>query len=55
MVVTAAIRSLILERASASAIQDVAVGEGTQLLRENGLEKVLSGTTSFAELTRIVV
>jgi type IV pilus assembly protein PilB len=55
MVVSPAIRSLILEQASASAIQDAAVLEGTQLLRENGLEKVLAGTTSFSELTRIVV
>jgi type IV pilus assembly protein PilB len=55
MVVTASIRALVLEQASASAIQDAAVAEGTQLLRENGLEKVLAGTTSFAELTRIVV
>jgi type IV pilus assembly protein PilB len=55
MVVTARIRTLVLEQASAAQIEEAAVAEGTQLLRENGIDKVLAGTTSFAELTRCVV
>ncbi len=55
MVVTAKIRSLVLEQASATQIEEVAVTEGMQRLRENGIDKVLAGTTSFAELTRCIV
>jgi type IV pilus assembly protein PilB len=55
MVVTARIRTLILEQASASVIEEAAVAEGTQRLRENGIDKVLAGTTSFAELNRCIV
>ncbi len=55
MVVTARIRTLILEQASAAVIEEAAVAEGTQRLRENGIDKVLSGTTSFAELNRCIV
>jgi type IV pilus assembly protein PilB len=55
MVVTARIRTLILEQASATEIEEAAVAEGTQRLRENGIEKVLTGTTSFTELTRCII
>jgi type IV pilus assembly protein PilB len=55
MVVTARIRTLILEQASATEIEHAAVAEGTQRLRENGIDKVLAGTTSFTELTRCIV
>ncbi|HVA04550.1 MAG TPA: ATPase, T2SS/T4P/T4SS family [Acidimicrobiales bacterium] len=55
MVVTARIRTLILEQASAAVIEEAAVAEGTQRLRENGIDKVLAGTTSFAELNRCIV
>jgi type IV pilus assembly protein PilB len=55
MVVSSRIRTLILEQASASEIEEAAVAEGTQRLRENGIEKVLAGTTSVAELTRCIV
>lgn len=55
MVVSSRIRTLILEQASASEIEEAAVAEGTQRLRENGIEKVLAGITSIAELTRCIV
>jgi len=55
MVVTARIRTLVLEQASATQIEEAAVSEGMQRLRENGVAKVLAGTTSFAELTRCIV
>jgi len=54
MVVTARIRTLVLEQASATQIEEAAVAEGMQRLRENGIDKVLAGTTSFAELTRCI-
>jgi type II secretory ATPase GspE/PulE/Tfp pilus assembly ATPase PilB-like protein len=49
------IRTLTLEQASAAVIEEAAVAEGTQRLRENGIDRVLDGTTSFAELTRCIV
>jgi type IV pilus assembly protein PilB len=55
MVVTPRIRTLILEQASAAVIEEAAAAEGTQRLRENGIDRVLAGTTSFAELTRCIV
>jgi len=55
MTITARIRALILDQASASVIEEAAVAEGTQLLRENGINQVLAGTTSFAELNRCIV
>ncbi len=55
MVVTTRIRTLVLEQASATQIEQAAVAEGMQRLRENGIDKVLAGTTSFAELTRCIV
>jgi type IV pilus assembly protein PilB len=55
MRVTARIRALVLARASAAEIQAAAVADGMQTLRENGLAKVLAGTTSFAELARCIV
>ena len=55
MVVSSGIRTLVLEQASATQIEEAAVAEGMQRLRENGIAKVLAGTTSFAELTRCIV
>jgi len=55
MVVTTRLRTLVLEQASATQIEEGAVDEGMQRLRENGIDKVLAGTTSFAELTRCIV
>lgn len=55
MRMTSPLRLLVLERASAGEIQAVASAEGMQTLRENGVAKVLAGTTSLAELARCVV
>ena len=53
MVVSEPIRTLILERASVDEMVAVAVSEGMQRLREDGLERVREGVTSIAEVERI--
>jgi type IV pilus assembly protein PilB len=53
MVVTEEIRSLAIGRASADAIAEAATRTGMRRLRDEGLEKVRSGLTSFAELARV--
>jgi len=47
------IRRLVLARAPAPDISEVAVRQGMRLLRDDGLEKVRLGMTSIAEVTRI--
>jgi type IV pilus assembly protein PilB len=53
MMMSAEIRSLALQRASADQIATVAVREGMRRLREDGLDKVKSGLTSMAEVSRV--
>jgi type IV pilus assembly protein PilB len=53
MTVTEEIRSLAIGRASADAIADAARRGGMRRLRDEGLEKVRAGQTSFAELARV--
>jgi type IV pilus assembly protein PilB len=55
MPVTDEIRSLAVARASADAISEAAVRGGMRPLRAEGLDKVLAGMTSFAELARVTV
>jgi type IV pilus assembly protein PilB len=53
MPMTEDIRALVLERAPADKIAAVAVREGMQRLRDDGLEKVKQGRTSIAEVARV--
>ncbi|MHB8491540.1 MAG: GspE/PulE family protein, partial [Solirubrobacteraceae bacterium] len=53
MIVSEAIRTLIIERASVDEIRAVALSEGMLQLREDGLLKVRSGVTSIAEVERM--
>jgi type IV pilus assembly protein PilB len=53
MTVTEEIRKLVLARAPAPDIAEVAVRQGMRLLRDDGLEKVRLGMTSIAEITRV--
>jgi type IV pilus assembly protein PilB len=55
MPVTDEIRALTVARASADAIAEAGVRAGMRPLRAEGLEKVLAGLTSFAELARVTV
>jgi type IV pilus assembly protein PilB len=48
------IERLTVERASADAIRDVAIEQGMQTLREDGLAKVRAGITSIEEVARVV-
>jgi type II secretion system protein E len=47
------IRELILNRASSQQIKRQAMAEGMRALRQDGLRKVLSGQTTFAEVVRV--
>jgi type IV pilus assembly protein PilB len=53
MSVTAEIRRLIVDRASADQIAALAVEQGMRRLREDGLAKVREGQTSLAEVGRV--
>jgi type IV pilus assembly protein PilB len=54
MVVSEALRRLILENGSADAIREAARAEGMKTLREDGLERIREGVTSVAEVLRVV-
>ncbi len=48
------IRELVVRRAPSSEIKALAVREGMQTLRDDGLEKVLSGVSTIDEILRVV-
>jgi type IV pilus assembly protein PilB len=52
--VTEKIRSLIIQKSDAATIQKTAVSEGMTTLFEDGMTKVLSGDTTFAEILRVI-
>jgi len=54
MSVSPEIQTMALERRPAEAIRDVAVREGMNRLRDDGLEKVKQGRTSIAEIARVI-
>ncbi|MEA2021335.1 MAG: type II secretion system ATPase GspE [Candidatus Caldatribacteriota bacterium] len=47
------IRSLIISKASSSAIKEVALKKGMKTLRASGLEKVIKGITTIEEVLRV--
>jgi type IV pilus assembly protein PilB len=53
MAVTDEIRELIVQRAPADRIAYAAVKAGMRRLRQDGLDKVLAGRTTFAEVARV--
>jgi len=53
MPVSAAIRSLVVQRSSAAEIAKTAIAEGMQTLQQDALGKVLTGKTSLAEMIRV--
>jgi type IV pilus assembly protein PilB len=53
MTISDEIRALTLERASSEQIAAVAMRENMRRLREDGLDKVKSGLTSLAEVSRV--
>jgi type IV pilus assembly protein PilB len=53
MTVSAEIRDMILDRAPADKIAQLAVQQGMRRLRDDGLDKVRQGRTSIAEISRV--
>jgi type IV pilus assembly protein PilB len=53
MQITDEIRSLVLQRASAAEVSEVAVQQGMRRLRDDGLDKVKQGATTIEEVVRV--
>jgi len=51
--VTSEICKIIVQRADAGAIRNLAVRQGMRLLREDGWDKVRQGITTLSELLRV--
>jgi type IV pilus assembly protein PilB len=54
MLMSEQIERLTVERASSDAILAVAIEQGMQTLRDDGLEKARQGQTSIEEIARVV-
>jgi len=52
--ITEEIRSLIMKKASADEIQEMAKSLGMTTMTEDGIQKVLTGITTFEELIRVI-
>ena len=50
---TEAIRTLMLKTSDANQIRQVAVGQGMRTLRDDGIRKVLEGSTTISEVLRV--
>lgn len=55
LVVDAEVRHRIQSRANATEIRNVAVAAGMRLLRDNGINKILEGTTTIDEVARVAM
>ncbi|MDD4894885.1 MAG: GspE/PulE family protein [Candidatus Omnitrophica bacterium] len=53
LTVTEPIRKLILARASSQQIKQKAISQGMRTLREDGLQKVFKGLTTYSEVIRV--
>ena len=53
LVMTDALRALLLKRPDASEIQRAALTEGMRSMYQDGVAKMLDGTTSFEEVLRV--
>ena len=53
LLMTDAVKQLVLKRSSADVIKDAAVREGMRTLREDGWRKVFTGVTTVAEVVRV--
>jgi len=50
---TEAIKTLVLKTSDANQIRQVAVGQGMRTLRDDGIRKVLEGSTTISEVLRV--
>jgi type II secretory ATPase GspE/PulE/Tfp pilus assembly ATPase PilB-like protein len=48
------VRELILEHASEEDLRNMAIRKGMTTLREDGIKKVQEGSTSVAEILRVI-
>ena len=55
LVMSEAIRPLILNREASSVIGQVAVNEGMRTLRDDGWQKVMNGQTTIEEILRVTM
>ena len=53
--VTNEMRELIIRRASSAEIKELAIKQGMHTLRQEGVDKILDGTTSVEEVLRVLV
>ena len=53
--VTDEMRELIIRRASSAEIKELAIKQGMHTLRQEGVDKILDGTTSVEEVLRVLV
>jgi hypothetical protein len=54
MVIDDELREMVVQGASTVAIREKACFKGMRLLREDGLDKVLKGLTTWGEVSRVV-
>ena len=55
LTVTEEMKELILDRANAAAIKELAVKQGMHTLKDEGIYKVMHGKTSIEEILRVIV
>ena len=53
--ITPEMKTLILKRSGVQEIKDLAMSQGMHTLRQEGIDKVLEGTTSVEEVLRVIV
>ena len=53
LLMTQPIREMVLNRATSQQIRQKAIAGGMRTLRQDGLEKVLSGMTTYSEVMRV--
>lgn len=53
LTITEPIRELILNRASSQQLKQKAISQGMRTLRQDGLQKILKGLTTFTEVLRV--
>lgn len=53
--ITPEMKTLILQRSGVQEIKDLAMAQGMQTLRQEGIAKILEGTTSVEEVLRVIV
>jgi type II secretory ATPase GspE/PulE/Tfp pilus assembly ATPase PilB-like protein len=54
MVLTDGLRALVVSGASTENLRDAAVAGGMQSLKQDAIQKVLEGVTTFEEMLRVV-